>query len=161
MTLFQRNYQPQSSRQYASLEYFDTYLKYLAMKPAISIRKIHQVKAMPSSNSISSRFLSCYSCDACCQGDLVNCEFHSDTGVPTITQLVGAPRSDEEDQNETDTDTCMTSISNLIHVGHIIAVRAEDDDFNLFEAKSKPFTLPTDKTDAEMITKQPIPQARV
>ena len=112
-----------------------------------SIRKIHQVKAMPSSNSISSRFLSCYSCDACCQGDFVNCEFHSYTGVPTITQLVGAPRSDEEDQNETETDTCMTSISNLIHVGHIIAVRAEDDDFYLFEAKSEPFTLPTDKTD--------------
>ena len=112
-----------------------------------SIRKNHQVKAVPSSNSISSRFLSCYFCDACCLGDFINCEFHSYTGVPTITQLVGAPRSDEEDQNETDTDTCMTSISNLIHVGHIIAFRAEDDDFYLFEAKSEPFTLPTDKTD--------------
>ena len=83
-----------------------------------SIRKIHQVKVMPSSNSISSRFLSCNSFDACSQGDFVNCEFHSYTGVPTSTQFVGAPRSDEEDQNETDTDTCMTSISNRIHVGY-------------------------------------------
>ena len=69
------------------------------------------------------------------------------SSILTQASLQGAPRNDEEDQNETDTDTCMTSVSNLIHVGHIIAVRAEDDAFYLFEAKSEPFTLPTDKTD--------------
>ena len=95
----------------------------------------------------TNRWLSCYSCDACFDGDYHSCGNLSHTGAPISTQLERTSHDDGEEQNNENDKSDLSSFLNLIEIGHVLVVRAVDDDFYLFEARTEPFTLTEDNTD--------------
>ncbi|KAH3852454.1 hypothetical protein DPMN_094964 [Dreissena polymorpha] len=71
--------------------------------------------------------------------------------MPENTRVVSASSGEETGVIETDISD-LSSITNLVELGQVIAVRAENDEFLLLEAKYTSFILTLDKTDEYQTT---------
>ena len=106
-------------------------------------RKIHQIVSKGNSpGKLVTSHLSCYECELCLNGNNQNCTNRKFIGDYKLMQMK-VMNSETIERSETDTDEIHENISNLINIGSVVAVLADDPDyeFYLMKVNRKPFVL--------------------
>ncbi|XP_062578884.1 uncharacterized protein LOC134240823 [Saccostrea cucullata] len=113
--------------------------------PLPGIRSIHQLISNISGNNYV-RYLSCYDCEECLEGNVTNCTNTDFLGTPTST--IFSPEMRSHDINDAVDETNeYHPLSELVSKGCILALLSEESDYYLFKASSKSTVLEQDETD--------------
>ena len=96
--------------------------------------------------------LSCYECELCLNRNNQNCTNRKFIGDYKLMQMK-VMNSETIERSETDTDKIHENISNLINIGSVVAVLADDPDyeFYLMKVNRKPFVLKKEDRDVWVV----------